>query len=64
MALSCSTSSGKMSNKDLFSFRESQSRSRLDSILKWANISATKVLLLLLVISILMNGIIKGEDVK
>lgn len=63
MALSCSTSSGKMSNEDLFSFRESQSRSRLDSILKWANISATKVLLLL-VISILMNGIIKGEDVK
>ena len=63
MALSSSTSSGKMSNKDLFSFRESQSRSRLDSILKWANISATKVLLLL-VISILMNGIIKGEDVK
>ena len=63
MALSCFTSSGKMSNKDLFSFRESQSRSRLDSILKWANISATKVLLLL-VISILMNGIIKGEDVK
>ena len=63
MALNCSTSSGKMSNKDLFSFRESQSRSRLDSILKWANNSATKVLLLH-VISILMNGIIKGEDVK
>ena len=63
MALSCSTSSGKMSNKDLFSFRESQLRSRHDSILKWANNSATKVLLLL-VISILMNGIIKGEDVK
>ena len=62
MALSCSTSSGKMSNKDLFSFRESQSRSRLDRS-KWANNSATKVLLLL-VISILMNGIIKGEDVK
>ena len=62
MALSCSTSSGKMSNKDLFSFRESQSRSRLDRS-KWTNNGSTKVLLHL-VISILMNGIIKGEDVK
>ena len=62
MALSCSTSSGKMSNKDLFSFRESQSRSRLDRS-KWTNNGSNKVLLHL-EISMLMNGIIKGEDVK
>ena len=64
MALSCSTSSGKMSNKDLFHLgKVNQGLDLTVCILKWANISATKVLLLL-VISILMNGIIKGEDVK